>query len=111
MKKILSVISIVALIALIFTFAACGNGTKEDIKNDMTSIKNDVTSMMDGVSSAAGDLDDKMTSEGNVTKDNSSTGLLDGMTSENKNTTEGKSTTEDKSTTENKTTKESTTRQ
>lgn len=78
MKKILSLVAIIALIAVIFTFAACGNKTK----NEMTSLKDDATSMMDDMSSALSGIGDDMTAEGNVTDDKSSTGLFEDMTSD-----------------------------
>ena len=86
MKKSSAILIISLAVALIFILVACGN-VKDDIKDEMTTIKNDITSIIDGVSSAASDLDSSLTAEGNVTKENSSTGLLDGMTSD-KSTTE-----------------------
>lgn len=86
MKKTSTILVICLAVALIFVLVACGN-VKDDVKDEMTTIKNDVTSIMDGVSSAVSDLDSSLTAEGNVTKENSSTGLLDGITSD-KNTTE-----------------------
>lgn len=92
MKKTSVIIAVSLLIALVFVLAACGDKTKNDIENGMTTLKDDITSMMDGVSSAVSDLDNSLTAEGNVTKDNSSTGLFEEMTSDKASTE--KSTTE-----------------
>ena len=99
MKKILSILAIIALIALVFTLAACGNNTKDDIKNEMTTLKDGATSMMDDLSSALDGLEDDMTQNGNVTDNNSSTGLFEDMTSDSP-TTKDKTTTTEKATTE-----------
>ena len=109
MKKILSLIMIMALVALIFTLAACGGGNdmKDDIKNEMTTLKDGATSMMDDLSSAVSDMAGELTENGNVTKDKSSTGLFDDMTSDKDKTTKNDATTEN-DTKENPTTKEST---
>ena len=82
MKKILSILMIIALVALVFTFAACGDSTKDDIKNEMTTLKDGATSMMEDLSSALDGLEDDMTQNGNVTDSNSSTGLFEDMTSD-----------------------------
>lgn len=82
MKKIFSLILIIALIAVIFTFAACGDNTKNDIKNEMTTLKEEGSSMMDDMSSALSGIGDDLTAEGNVTDNNNSTGLFEGMTSD-----------------------------
>lgn len=87
MKKTSVIIATVLLIALVFVLAACGDKTKNDIENGMTTLKDDITSMMDGMSSAVSDLDSALTAEGNVTKENSTTGVLEDMTSD-KSTTE-----------------------
>ena len=93
MKKTSVIIAISLLIALVFVLAACGDKTKNDIENGMTTLKDDMTSMMDGISSAVSDLDSRLTAEGNVTKDDSTTGILEGLTSDkadgNKATTSG----------------------
>lgn len=89
MKKIISVVAIIALVALIFTFAACGdnnganNGTTSSTTNKMTSVKDEGSSLMDDMSSALGDLADDLTENGNVTDNKSTTGLLDGITENN----------------------------
>lgn len=88
MKKTSTILVICLAVALIFVLVACGN-VKDDVKDKMTTIKNDVTSIMDGVSSAVSDLDSSLTAEGNVTKENSSTGLLDGMASDKSTTEKG----------------------
>ena len=103
MKKILSILTIIALIALIFTFVACGDNTKGEIKDEMTTLKDGATSMMDDLSSALDGLEDDLTQNGNVTDNNSSTGLFEDMTTDIP-------TTKDKSTTTNKTTTETTIR-
>lgn len=107
MKKILSVLMILALFVLIFSLAACGDKAKDDIKNEMTTIKENATSMLDDLSSALNGIDNEMTQNGNVTKDNSSTGLFDDMTSDKDKTTKNDAATEN-DTKENPTTKEST---
>lgn len=76
MKKTFPIIAAVLLIALIFTLAACGKA-KDDMKNDITTLKDDATSMMDDISSALSGIGDEMTAEGNVTDNNSSTGLFE----------------------------------
>lgn len=81
MKKILPLIAIIALVAVIFTFAACGGKTGNDIKDEMTTLKDGATSMMDDMSSALGELGDDLTENGNVTDQDSSTGLFEDMTS------------------------------
>ena len=80
MKKIISIFAILALIAAIFTFAACGKKTTNDIKNEITTLKDDGEDMMDDMSSALGELDDELTENGNVTDENSSTGLSEDIT-------------------------------
>lgn len=82
MKKIISLIAILALVAAIFTLAACGNKATDDIRNEMTTLKDAGEDMMDDMSSALGDLGDELTEGGNVTDENSSTGLFEDMTSE-----------------------------
>ena len=82
MKKTSAILVISLIVALIFVLVACGNGTKDDLNNEMTTIRNDVTSMMDGISSAVSDLDSSLTAEGNVTDEKSSTGLFEEMTSD-----------------------------
>lgn len=91
MKKTSAILVISLIVALIFVLVACGNNTKNDLNNDMTTIKNDATSIMDGISSAASNLDSSLTADGNVTKENSSTGLFEDMTSD-KNTTKNHTT-------------------
>ena len=46
-----------------------------------------MTTAMDDISSALDELDDDLTENGNVTDQDSSTGLLDDMTSDNKEST------------------------
>ena len=50
MKKLLPIIIIIALVAVIFCFAACGNNNIDDtitsMSNEMTSIMDDITSEM-----------------------------------------------------------------
>ncbi len=93
MKKIFSIAMIIALVALIFTFAACGdnnannNTTTSNTTNKMTSLKDEGSSMMDDMSSALGELADDLTQGGNVTDNQSSTGLLEGLTSNNTEST------------------------
>lgn len=89
MKKIISLIAIIALVAVIFTFAACGDKTTNDIKNDMTDLKDEGSSMMDEgedmmdeMGSALDEMGDDLTEGGNVTDSNSSTGLFEDMTSD-----------------------------
>ena len=99
MKKIISLIAITAVAALIFIFAACGNETKNDIENGLTTLKEEASSAMDEMSSALNGIDDAMTSEGNVTDSNSSTGLFEDMTSD-KNEADTSTTNTEVSTTE-----------
>ena len=47
MKKIISLIAILAVIAVIFTFAACGDNTANDVKDEITTLKDDSEDMMD----------------------------------------------------------------
>lgn len=53
MKKFLPIIIIIALVAVILCFAACGNNNVDDtitsMSNEMTSIMDDITSDMNGV--------------------------------------------------------------
>ena len=101
MKKILSILMILALFVLVFSLAACGEKAKDDVKNEMTTLKDGATSMMDDLSSALDGLEDDMTQNGNVTDSNSSTGLFEDMTSDKANTTDRTTDkTTDKSTTE-----------
>lgn len=86
MKKFLPAIIILSLIVLIFTLAACGREMKDDVTNELTTLKNNATSMMDDLSSAVSDMAEDLTQGGNITKDNSSTGLVDKMTEEDKTT-------------------------
>ncbi len=92
MKKTSVILVISLIVALVFVLVACGDSTKNDMDNGMTTLKDDMTSMMEGMSSAVSDLDSSLTAEGNVTKDNSSTGLFEEMTSDKASTE--KSTTE-----------------
>ena len=48
MKKFLPIIIIIALVAVIICFAACGNDTADDT---VTSISNELTTMMDDLTS------------------------------------------------------------
>ena len=82
MKKIISLIAILALVAAIFTLAACGNKATDDIRNEMTTLKDEGENMMDDMSEALSDIDSGLTEIGNVTDENSSTGLFEDMTSD-----------------------------
>ena len=91
MKKIIPVAVILALAVLIFSLAACGNTnnstttttTAASTTNNMTSLKDEGSSLMEEVSSALEGIGDDLTAEGNVTDNDSTTGLLDGLTSNN----------------------------
>lgn len=48
MKKLLPIVIIIALVALIFCFAACGDDTIDDT---ITSMSNEMTSIMDDITS------------------------------------------------------------
>lgn len=78
MKKIISILVILTVFVMIMTLTACGNKAKDE----MTTIKDNGMSMLDDMSSALSDVDDSLTQGGNVTKDNSSTGLFETMTTE-----------------------------
>ncbi len=61
MKKIISLLAVLAVVALMLSFAACGGDTQEDmtsLKNDITSAMDDATTLGDEISSA---LDDATT--------------------------------------------------
>ncbi len=94
MKKIISLIAILALVAVIFTLAACGDKTNNDmmttLKDEGSSMMDEGADMMDDMSEALGDLGDDLTEGGNVTDQNSSTGLLDDMTSDKNESTTAK---------------------
>ena len=87
MKKIISLIAILALIAVIFTLAACGNKTDGSLSSEMTTLKDEGSTVMDDISSALDGLDEELTDHGNVTDRDSSTGLFDDVTSDNKEST------------------------
>lgn len=99
MKKIISIVAIIALVAVIFTLAACGGGgtdnsttkntttTANSTTDKMTSIKDEGSSMMEDLSSAISGIGDDLTAEGNVTDNKSTTGLLEGLTSDNTDVT------------------------
>ena len=82
MKKILSILAVIAVLVAIFSLAACSNEAENDIKNEMSTMKDDGMSMLDDLSSAASDIDEKLTEGGNVTDSGSSTGLFETMTTE-----------------------------
>ena len=82
MKKLISVLIILAVFVAILSLAACGGKTESDIKNEMTTLKDEGMSMLDNLSSAASDIDSSMTQNGNVTDNDSSTGLFETMTTE-----------------------------
>ena len=48
MKKLLPIFIILALVAVILCFAACGNGTVDDT---ITSMSNEMTTIMDNITS------------------------------------------------------------
>lgn len=80
MKKILIPLLVAAL--LLTVFVACG-GTKDEIKDD-------ITTMMNEASTALDDLGDELTENGNVTEDRVTTGedLTDEMTTDEDMTTD-----------------------
>ena len=83
MKKIFPVVILLVILCFVFIFTACGNsGMKDEMKNELTTLKDGATSLMDDISSAASDMAEELTEKGNVTKDDSSTGLFETMTTE-----------------------------
>lgn len=70
MKKLLPIIIIIALVAVIFCFAACGNN---NIDNTITSMSNEMTTIMDNLTSIPDTSVTDMTDLPDVT-DNSSLG-------------------------------------
>ncbi len=95
MKKIISIVTIIALVALIFAFAACGNNgannntttSNSSTTNMLTTLKDEGSSMLEDMSSALNGIGDDLTAEGNVTDNQSSTGLFEDMTSDTSTST------------------------
>lgn len=86
MKKFLPIFIVFTLFLILITLTACGREMKDDVTDELTTLKNSATSMMDDLSSAVSDMADDLTQGGNITKDNSSTGLVDKITAEDKTT-------------------------
>lgn len=82
MKKIIVLLVILAVFAALISLAACGGKAETDIKDEMSTVKDDGMSMVEDLSSALSDLDEDLTQGGNVTKDDSSTGLFETMPTE-----------------------------
>lgn len=82
MKKIIALLVILAVFAALISLAACGGKAETDIKDEMSTVKDDGMSMVEDLSSALSDLDEDLTQGGNVTKDDSSTGLFETMPTE-----------------------------
>ena len=65
MKKLLPIIIIIALVAVIFCFAACGNNNINDtitsMSNEMTTIMDNLTSIPDTSATDMTDLTEDMT--------------------------------------------------
>ena len=57
MKKLLPIIIIIALVAIVLCFAACGNKTMD---NTITSMSNEMTTIMDELSSDMNNMTDSM---------------------------------------------------
>ena len=80
MKKIASILLIVALVGVIVCFAACGNNDGGSLSDDMTTLDDKVTSMLtegeSKIDEAESDIMGDMT--GNIPEEG-----IDGSTSEN----------------------------
>ena len=63
MKKLSTVLTLIAIAGVMLCFTACGEKTKED----MTTVENEITSMADDITSIAEDIGDELTENGNVT--------------------------------------------
>lgn len=63
MKKISTLITLIAIAGVMLCFTACGEKTKED----MTTMEDEITSMVDDATSMAEGIGDKLTENGNVT--------------------------------------------
>lgn len=57
MKKFLPIIIIIALVAIVLCFAACGNN---NIDNTITSMSNEMTTIMDNLTSETDGTTDKL---------------------------------------------------
>ena len=87
MKKITSILTVIALAGVMLCFAACGEKAKED----MTTVENEITSMMDDATSMAEELADELTENGNVTDqtdENMLESFVEDMTDDTKDITE-----------------------
>ena len=94
MKKIFSLLAIAALIGVIFALAACGGNSTNNTTtsnssttNMLTTLKDEGSSMLEDMSSALSGIGDDLTAEGNVSDNQSSTGLFEDMTSDENTTT------------------------
>lgn len=70
MKKIISIAVIIALIATIFTFAACSGKEKDDMTtamNELSSALDDMTTALDELTTAMDDMTENVTDD--TTKD------------------------------------------
>lgn len=90
MKKFLPIILIIALVAVIFCFAACGDDTIDDtltsMSNEMTSIMDDMTSQPDTTDNSL--FDDATDNTGSSGADNNTNDVTGGPTGTS-DTTEG----------------------
>lgn len=75
MKKFLPIILIIALVAIVMCFAACGNNTVDDtitsMSNEMTSIMDDATTLDDALEEDMTDLSQELT-DNDLTDENMS---------------------------------------
>lgn len=79
MKKISTLIALIAIVGIMLCFTACGEKAKED----MTTVGDEITSMVDDATSIAEDIGDKLTENGNVTDstdENNIESFVDDMT-------------------------------
>lgn len=79
MKKISTLIALIAIVGIMLCFTACGEKAKED----MTTVEDEITSMVDDATSIAEDIGDKLTENGNVTDstdENNIESFVDDMT-------------------------------
>ena len=84
MKKFLPIILIIALVAIVLCFAACGNNAVDDtitsMNNDLTSIMDDATTLGDALEDDMTDLSQELTDEntlGNDLTDENMSGVSD----------------------------------
>ena len=74
MKKFLPIIIIIALVAIVMCFAACGNKTMDDT---ITSMSNEMTSVMDDATTLGDALEEDMTDLSEALSDENANDLTD----------------------------------